>query len=736
MIEMNNNLTQGEVKTYLEKHGISKYKEKGKELAFPCPFNSCDDDHRGGEEFHCNINTANGTYYCFKCGEKGNFVTLQKYFGDYEKSKRQAKRKKSLTEVAKDCHTNLPEQYREYFNSREIKNESIDRFMLGYGEFYGKFWLTIPVFSDATTVAYLKLRKLPEDNDNKTKYIVYPKSSKIALVGLYELQQSSSNDVLICEGELDRIVAIQNGASIPVVTCGGAMVFKESWCELYLKHMRNIYICLDRDEAGQKATERLVEIIKRIIPNASIFNIKLPDEFGEHGDITNYFNAYGGNTNTLIEKYTQHIGGMQPIDITNQQEMTVDELAKVLNLTIKHDFDNKCITFLGMLLTYTENDQLNIMFNAASSTGKTYICSEVAKYFPANDVKMYGKTTPTAFYYNESLSKADEETSEKYIDLERKILVFTEQPDTKLLENLRAFLSHDNKRTPFAITNKGKNGANSAKEGYILGFSSTFFCTANMRMDEQEQTRSLILSPENNLEKIEAGIDNNLTRLSDEDSYDEHIKGEKMRQDLIDRIIYIKQQCVARIKLQDKDYIRQKFMESQHILQPRSQRDVQHFVSLVKAMALLNIMFRTNENGEIIATNSDVDQAHKLWKTLDESRLYGVPPQLFDIYKRLIIPAYVEKNNGMSNIEDGQGITFKEFTKFHFSKTGSAPNIEMYKRNYLPILEGASLISYAKPENGDKRNLLITPLILPDEPNNTTIDDNYSNDDSEIEIPF
>ena len=110
------------------------------------------------------------------------------------------------------------------------------------------------------------------------------------------------------------------------------------------------------------------------------------------------------------------------------KEMSVDDVANVLDTTIKNNRLNKVIAFLAMLLAYTEDSQLNVMFNAQSSTGKTYITLEVAKYFPAQDIKVYGRTSKTAFYYNESLMKHDD-SGGFYIDLERRILVFAEQPD-------------------------------------------------------------------------------------------------------------------------------------------------------------------------------------------------------------------------------------------------------------------------------------------------------------------
>ena len=48
--------------SYLAKHGISDYKQRGKEVSFPCPFHGCDDDHRSNEEFHCGFNLDTCTY--------------------------------------------------------------------------------------------------------------------------------------------------------------------------------------------------------------------------------------------------------------------------------------------------------------------------------------------------------------------------------------------------------------------------------------------------------------------------------------------------------------------------------------------------------------------------------------------------------------------------------------------------------------------------------------------------
>ena len=727
MVSNPTNMDPNEFISYLEKQGITDYKQKGDEISFTCPFGSCDDDHRKNEEFHCSFNCSNCTYNCFKCGATGNYITLLKHFGDYEdycesqKAERPSRLKKgeiSLETKIRNAHKNISSQVRSYLNQRGINDDSIDTFMLGSWESNNQQSLIIPIFDKNGDIAYIKLRRPPEDESIEAlvkvmgaktplpKYRVYPTGSKLVLVGEDQLAKSSSSDVLICEGELDRIIAIQEGIKMPVVTGGGAQTFKNEWIDS-LKDMRNIFICMDRDKSGENAAEKLAQQIAERIPTASIFNISLPFEAESHGDLTDYFTQKKGTAEELFSKYSEFCCGVKPIDVSQFKEVTVEDIAKILDLTIKHDNINKVITFLVMLLAYTESEQQNVMFNADSSTGKTYICNEVSKYFPPQDVKTYGKTTPTAFYYSKSLQEKDKETSHSFINLERKILIFTEQPDTKLQENLRAVLSHDSKRTPFAITNKGKGGGNVAIEGYILGFPSTFFCSANMHVDEQEQTRCLILSPESTQEKIKASLDTSIAKNSNRNSYNTMIENSDARRQLMDRITYIKSLSVNTIDINDSDYLKTKFMENCKSLRPKTQREISHFMSLVKAMALVNAPFRMTNN-KIVATKKDIDEAAKLWAPLARSMSYGVSPQALDFYKNYILSAYHNKN--ATGTSQPKGITYDELGKEYYNQTGSYPNMENVRKQYIPALKTAGLISYEKNED-DKRQCIITPLV-------------------------
>lgn len=199
------------------------------------------------------------------------------------------------------------------------------------------------------------------------------------------------------------------------------------------------------------------------------------------------------------------------------EPLTVEEVKKILGTTVKRDDDNKIICFLVMLLTYTEEDQINLGFLAGSSTGKSYIPIELAQYFPTDDVVKLGYASPTAFFHE--LGEVEEEPFTKrkiiHINLRRKILIFLDQPHDQLLMRLRSLLSHDEKEIMFKITDKREKAGLRTKTVIVHGFPTVIFCTAKFELEEQEKTRLLLLSPEVSQEKLRESIFLKIERESD-----------------------------------------------------------------------------------------------------------------------------------------------------------------------------------------------------------------------------
>ncbi|GAH55005.1 unnamed protein product, partial [marine sediment metagenome] len=190
----------------------------------------------------------------------------------------------------------------------------------------------------------------------------------------------------------------------------------------------------------------------------------------------------------LKEKVIKGLGFKKEEEIAEEEiksfpYLDPKELLDILGLTIKSDEQNKLTTFLCQLSAFTEDSQFNISFNAPSSTGKSYIPLEIAKLFPKSsdleeekDVIELGYCSPKAFFHDHS--RYDSKTKLIIVNLERKIIIFLDQPHFQLLHHLRPILSHDKKEILVKITDKSKGGGQRTKNILIRGFPAVIFCSA------------------------------------------------------------------------------------------------------------------------------------------------------------------------------------------------------------------------------------------------------------------
>ena len=175
------------IREYLTRKNI-EFRESGKELITRCLFNGCDKDSKNGEA-HLYLDIETGQYECKKCGEKGNIVILAKHLGDgiqeiavnqLMPTKSSQKTTKFDAELVETCHLALPTNIRQYLNARGISNAIVDAHKLGWGKFYGKWWITIPIPDNYGIFRFFKLRQDPNVGDDK---ITYPKGVEAQIYG-------------------------------------------------------------------------------------------------------------------------------------------------------------------------------------------------------------------------------------------------------------------------------------------------------------------------------------------------------------------------------------------------------------------------------------------------------------------------------------------------------------------------------------------------------------------------
>jgi DNA primase len=688
------------IKEYLTRKNIA-FRESGKEIITHCIFSDC--DKNSNTEGHLYFDAETGQYDCKKCGAQGNIITLAKHLGDSIQDialspiapKNPRKSTKFDAELVETCHQALPAHIRRYLNARGIVDAVINELKLGWGKFYGRRWITIPIKDIYGTFCFFKLRQDPSAGNDK---ITYPKGIEAQIYGWNMLANVNNKQIFICEGELDRLALLSK--NIPAITSThGAMTFKQEWAERLTK-VNKIYICYDNDDAGKKGAERVAKMVANGGNKTHI--ITLPDEVGDGGDITDFLVKLNGNPDDLFTKYAKEYP--EKIDVSQFKPLSLQDLMATLGLTIKQDNENKITTFLCELSAFTDNAQFNISYNAPSSTGKSYIPTEIARLFPEEDVIELAYCSPTAFFHD--TGEWNKETKGYVVDLSRKILIFLDQPHNELLARLRPLLSHDKKEICLKITDKSQKAGLRTKNVLLKGYPSVIFCTAGLRIDEQETTRFLLLSPEVNQEKIRQGILESIRKEADADSYKDWLDENPERKMLKERIRAIKLENIGQIKIENYKDLIEKFFNNNKVLKPRHQRDIKRLASIIKSLALINLWWRERNEDTITANTEDVEQAFKIWGAISESQDLNLPPYIYSLYQKVILKAWEEKNSqqGLPVI----GLSRQEILQKHFEVYGRMLDTNQLRQQILPMLETTGLIIQEQDQK-DKRKILIYP---------------------------
>lgn len=185
------------------------------------------------------------------------------------------KRPHNLIDVAIQYHEALPARIRKYLNARGIPDEVVNANIIGWNGWR----ITIPIYNRQGEVVFFRLAKDPDDPRPAPKVLSSP-GSTVELYGWDEVI-NQPKDIVICEGEFDRLVLQAQG--FPAVTStAGAATFRPEWAKA-LHEIDNVYICFDNDQAGRTGAQ----VVSLMIPHAKV--VEWPQEVGEGGDVTDFF---------------------------------------------------------------------------------------------------------------------------------------------------------------------------------------------------------------------------------------------------------------------------------------------------------------------------------------------------------------------------------------------------------------------------------------------------------------
>lgn len=312
-------------------------KKRGRNMVGLCPFH-------GEKTPSFNIYSENGSFYCFGCGVGGDVITfIMKIENlDYiDAVKFLAQRagmnmpedsfddsmsvlRKRIYEAnraaAKFFYTTLTGKNGakglNYFHSRALPDATIRHFGLGYadenryslvnhlkslgfnnneivqanlayqnknGNISDRFYdrVMFPIIDLRGNVIAFGGRIM---SDAKPKYLntsdtpVFKKSSN--LFALNFAKNSDEKTLILCEGYMDVIALHQAGFTNAVATLGTALTPEQAL--LMKRYCDEVIICYDSDEAGQKATNRAIDLLRNaglLVRVISIPEGKDPDEF-------------------------------------------------------------------------------------------------------------------------------------------------------------------------------------------------------------------------------------------------------------------------------------------------------------------------------------------------------------------------------------------------------------------------------------------------------------------------
>lgn len=320
--------------------GYVKLQRKGSSYFGLCPFHN-----EKSPSF--SVSPGKQMYYCFGCGAGGNVFTFVMEYENYsfpeavkfladrvgvdlpeqeynEEMKKQQDLKSRILDLNKMAANYFYFQLRhesgklamEYLKGRELSDETIKGFGLGYANkysddlylylkkkgisdellsqsglmnvdekhgMYDKFWnrVIFPIMDVNGRVIGFGGRVM---GDGKPKYLNSPETKVFDksrnLYGLYIARTSRKKNLLVCEGYMDVISLHQAGFKNAVASLGTALTTQHA--SLLKRYTEEVVLTYDSDEAGMKAALRAIPILKAAGLSAKVLDMKPykdPDEF-------------------------------------------------------------------------------------------------------------------------------------------------------------------------------------------------------------------------------------------------------------------------------------------------------------------------------------------------------------------------------------------------------------------------------------------------------------------------
>ncbi len=169
-----------------------------------------------------------------------------------------------------------------FVSERGISQSTILHFRIGWdGSRY-----TIPVYDETGELVNVRRYKM-NATAHSDKMLNIAGHGEARLFGLDTLLDENNTEIVLCEGETDRILGWQEG--LPTVThTSGAGTFRATWGPLFSG--KTVYVCFDNDDTGKKGAARAAAML---VPYAdAVYTITIPIA-NKGADLTDYLHKEG-----------------------------------------------------------------------------------------------------------------------------------------------------------------------------------------------------------------------------------------------------------------------------------------------------------------------------------------------------------------------------------------------------------------------------------------------------------
>ena len=304
----------------------------------------CHDDHRQS----MSVNLNNGAWYCFACDEGDDEIAfIQRYEEEvngckltFPKAKQMAdelggveRNREKITIMNNKKHEERPRISRNKVDvwhkmllndeealetlrmTRGLNVDTIKKYKIGF-DMIDRY--LIPVFNYEGEC--INVRRYNPLATAEAKMLSYDKGYGANY--LYPASEIIENDtIMLCEGEMDALIANQIG--IPAVSMtGGANSTIDAFKECFQD--KTVYVCYDVDDAGKKGAIKVVNTLRPYVKSIKV--IDLPITTIPNGDLTDYIVKLG-HTKEDVMKLINEAPELKEgdIDLTGSIEVTLEQ---------------------------------------------------------------------------------------------------------------------------------------------------------------------------------------------------------------------------------------------------------------------------------------------------------------------------------------------------------------------------------------------------------------------------